>query len=103
MPARAVVRALSGDESWSPATIKTMLHRLVQKGVLTFERDGKRYLYRSCLPREQCIQSAGTDFLKRVMGQEAAPVLVELVRAAALTPEDIEQLRRLLDEKESGL
>ncbi|MGE0758704.1 MAG: BlaI/MecI/CopY family transcriptional regulator, partial [Pirellulaceae bacterium] len=35
------------ERAWAPATIKTMLHRLVKKGVLTYEMDGNRYVYRA--------------------------------------------------------
>ncbi len=50
-----VIETLSADHDWAPATIKTMLHRLVKKGVLAYEQNGNRYLYRACAKRTACV------------------------------------------------
>ena len=39
--AQDIIQALAQSTTWSPATIKTMLNRLVGKGALQFERTGK--------------------------------------------------------------
>ena len=40
-----IIQLLAEVTTWSPATIKTMLNRLVAKGALQYERSGKSYLY----------------------------------------------------------
>ena len=97
---QTVVAELSESTEWSVATIKTMLHRLVKKGVLSFEKDGKRYLYRAKLRRSDCVRQASRSFLNRVFGSHAAPAVLQLVKAARLSPKEVEELRRLLDIKE---
>lgn len=97
--AQTVIESLS-THAWSVATIKTMLHRLVKKGVLSFSRDGKRYLYRSKIRRADCIRQASRSFLDRVFGGDAAPALFHLVKSAELSPEDVAELRRLLENKD---
>jgi BlaI family penicillinase repressor len=91
---------LATPRQWSPATIKTMLHRLVKKGVLAYERDGKRYLYRAAVRRADCIRQASRSFLDRVFGGAAAPALMHLVQTSKLTEAELAELRRLLDRKE---
>ena len=49
---------------WAPATVKTMLHRLVKKGVLTYELQGNRYVYRARARRRDCVRQASRSFLE---------------------------------------
>lgn len=91
----------SGHPSRNPRTVKTMLNRLLKKGVLTYEAEGKRYLYRPVLSRDECIESASESFLSRVFGGEEAPMIAHLVRNADLSPGEIQRLRQALEEKAS--
>ena len=98
--ASQVVERLAKANGWSPATVKTMLHRLVKKGALSHRADGKKYLYRSNVRRNDCIRKASRSFLERVFGGEAAPALLHLVKSSKLSAEEVAELRALLDEKE---
>lgn len=95
-----VVEELSRTTDWSPATVKTMLNRLVKKGALTYEAQGKRYLYRPRVRQEECVRSESRSFLHRVFGGAAAPLLNHFVRHADLTPDEIAELKRILSQKE---
>lgn len=98
--AQQVIDQLAATNSWSNATIKTMLHRLVKKKVLAFEQSGKRYHYRAAIGRADCIRQASSSFLERVFGGAAAPALMHLVQTSTLTDDEVAELRRLLDCKE---
>lgn len=98
--AQQVVDQLAESNHWSAATIKTMLHRLIKKQVLSFEREGKRYLYRAKARRSACVRQASRSFLDRVFGGEAAPALMHLVKSCRLTDDELAELRRILDDKE---
>ena len=95
-----VVAALSKSQDWSPATVKTMLHRLAKKNMLTFQQEGNRYIYKAAVRRDACIRHATKSFLQRVFGGEAAPMLSHFVKNVDLSADEIEELRRLLDEQE---
>ena len=96
-----VVDALADRSGWNPSTIKTMLNRLVKKGALKVQAEGKRYLYRPAVSRQACVRGEGRSFLARVFGGDVAPMLAHFVEDARLTPEQVEQLRKLLDKKET--
>ena len=95
--ASQVVERLSDPHDWSPATIKTMLHRLVRKGALTHEADGRKYIYRAKVRRHDCVRKASRSFLDRVFGGEAAPALLHLLKTSRLSPEEAAELREMLD------
>jgi BlaI family penicillinase repressor len=94
-----VIDSLSPRFGWSANTIKTMLNRLVKKRALKFEQDGKRYLYRPAVSREACVRVESRSFLQRVFGGDVAPMLAHFVEDAQLSPEQLKQLRKLLDQK----
>lgn len=98
--AQQVIDQLADANGWSAATIKTMLHRLIKKGALAFEQDGKRYLYRASVRRADCIRQASRSFLDRVFAGAAAPALMHLVKTSKLADEEVAELRRLLNQKE---
>lgn len=100
--AQDVVGALAAPNGWSPATIKTMLHRLVRKKVLAYTKEANRYLYRARVAREDCVRRASQSFLERVFSGEAAPMLAHLVRHSRLSAAEIAELKRLLKEQEAN-
>jgi BlaI family transcriptional regulator, penicillinase repressor len=85
----------------SPRTVKTFLNRLLGKGAITAEPVGNRYLYRPRVTRDQCVRAETRSFLSRVFAGEAGPMVVQFVRHAKLTPDEVTELKRLLDEKET--
>jgi BlaI family penicillinase repressor len=97
-----VVEVLAGKESWSPATIKTMLNRLVRKRALRFKADGKRYLYSPAVSRQACLRSETRGLVDRLFGGATAALLAHFVEDAHLSRAEIDQLRRLLDRRTRG-
>jgi BlaI family penicillinase repressor len=98
--ANEVVERLADGKDWSPRTVKTLLGRLVRKGALTFSVQGKSYLYRPKFTREECVRAEGESFVDRLFGGAAAPMLAHFVEHCDLTPEEIETLKRMLEQKE---
>lgn len=94
-----VIAALASKREWNPSTIRTMLARLVEKGALKYEVDGARYIYRAAVTRRRCVRDESRSFLDRVFGGDVGSLLVHYVRESKVKPEDVEALRRLLDEK----
>jgi BlaI family transcriptional regulator, penicillinase repressor len=100
LTAQEVIAQLADLTSWAPPTVKTMLHRLVKKKVLTYEPQGNRYVYRARAKRSDCVKQVSRSFLERVFGGESALLLAHFLRSARLSPDEIAQLRQMLDEQE---
>ena len=99
LAASDVVARLAGVRDWSPRTVKTLLNRLINKGALAYEAEGKRYLYRPRVSREQCVRDETRSFLSRVFAGAPGPMLLQFVAQAKLSPDEIDALKRLLDKK----
>jgi BlaI family penicillinase repressor len=98
--AAEVIAAVVPETGWSHRTVRTLLARLVEKGALAAEADGNRYLYRAQVSRSRCIRRESRSFLQKVFGGDAAEMLVHFVRNTRISPEQIAQIKRLLEEKQ---
>ena len=94
-----VSEAVSERTQWHTKTVKTLLGRLVRKGALRYKAEGNRYLYTPVAQREKCVRAETQSFMERVFGGEATPMLMHFMKNSRLTAEEIDELRRLLDEK----
>ena len=99
MTAQDIHEALAGEVSWSPRTVKTLLGRLVKKEAVGFEPQGRRYLYSALVSQESCVQRQTRSFLDRVFGGALAPMVANLVDQGEVADEDLEALRRMLNER----
>lgn len=97
VPASDVVERLAAERGWAPRTVKTMLNRLVAKGALAYEVEGKRFLYRAIVKREACVRHESRSFLSRVFGGAVTPAVVHFLEHSKLTPDEVEHLRRILE------
>ncbi len=87
---------------WSAQTVKTLLARLVDKGAIAAEADGRRYLYRPILAREDYAQQAAHSLVSRLFGGKAAPLVAHLADAGELSDEDIKDIEALLEDIKNG-
>lgn len=99
--ASKIIEELAPVNEWTAATVRTFLHRLVKKGALKFEKDGNRYLYRAAVSRAATIKRASHSFLSSVFAGDSGPLLTHFVKSSKLSPEQIQELRELLEDKES--
>jgi BlaI family penicillinase repressor len=97
--AAEVIACLGESHDWSHRTIRTLLARLVEKGALKYTADGKAYIYRPAVTREQCVRQEGRTFMNKVFGGDVGALLVHFVEDAQLSPDKIEKLRQLLATK----
>ena len=97
-----VVSALSKQQDWQEATIKTLLNRLLNKGAITAERDGRRYLYSPSIKREDWVLEASRGLLDRLFDGRVAPLVAHFSEHRKLSRTDIAELRKLLEEIDDG-
>ena len=97
-----VIADIIPDTGWSPNTVRTLLSRLVDKGILHAEKQrGKKkeyptMVYTPLVSREECVAAHGQTFLERVFDGNASELLVHFVKDSRLTPEQIAKLRKML-------
>jgi BlaI family penicillinase repressor len=98
--AAEVIDTLVPRTGWSHRTVRTLLNRLVKKGVLTAELDGGRNIYRSRLEQSQCLRGESRSFLKKVFDGDAGEMLVHFIKNEDISADQIKQLKALLITKQ---
>jgi len=96
LSAEDVVAALDNDNDWSAGTIRTFLTRLVKKKALAATPDGRRYLYRPLVRREDYVHQQSRNLIDRLFGGKIAPFVTQFSERARLSREELEELKRLV-------
>jgi predicted transcriptional regulator len=96
---RDVYEALLEERKIAYTTVMTMMNVLEKKGYLRKKAEGRSYLYRPTRPQGQVVASMVRDFVQRVFGGSAAPLLAHLVDDERLTPEELDALAKRIKEK----
>jgi BlaI family transcriptional regulator, penicillinase repressor len=99
LPAYDIIAALAPAEGWHPNTIKTLLSRLHKKKVLGTRKYKNLFLYHPLVSEEQCIQAESESFLDRLFDGSVRPLLVHFAKSKKLTKADLDELRKILEEK----
>ena len=94
LPASKLIALLGERCGWDGSTTKTLLRRLCQKGAVAAQKRGV-YFY-SPLITESEYNALRTDMLiQRLYGGNARNLIAALVSDNRITPDDIEQIRRM--------
>ena len=85
--------------AWSPKTIQTLIKRLVKKGVLTYEKQSRVFVYTPLVKENEYIGHESNSFLKRFYGGNITAMLSAYIDNDRLTEAEIKTLRSLLSDK----
>ena len=82
-------------------TVQTMLNVLLKKKKVRRTEAGRAFRYQPAVTRERATGAALDDLVTRVFGGSAEALLMALVDAKKVTPEDIERAQRLLKSRKA--
>ena len=102
LAAEEVIAELSVRTDWAEPTIKTLLNRLLNKGAIQAEKEGRRYLYTPLLARDVWIGQQSEGMLERLFGGRVAPLVAHFSERGKLSATDIADLRKLIEELGDG-
>ena len=83
-------------KGWSGNTVKTLLGRLLAKNVIAHEEDGRRYLYRPVVAREDYVSGESRRLMDRLFGGRLTPLVAHLADRDQLTARDIAEIEAIL-------
>ena len=92
-----VVAMMDNERDWSAGTIRTFLTRLVKKKAVAAEQDGRRYLYRPLIRREDYVLAESRSLIDRLFGGQIAPFITQFSDREPLSREEIDALKRLIE------
>ena len=96
-----VVEELEQSTSWKPKTIHTLLSRLVKKGALKYEKDGRVFVYTPLVQEAEILAHENDSFLSRFYNGSLNPMVVNLLEQDKLSDDDIAALRLILETRKT--
>ena len=85
--------------TWSPKTIQTLIKRLVTKGVLTYEKQSRVFVYTPLVNEDEYIGQESNSSLKKFYNGNITAMLSSYIDNDKLSENDIDTLRSLLSQK----
>lgn len=96
LTASEVASRAPAEKAWNIRTVKTLLARLLAKGALAHEEDGRRYLYRPAVARADYVAEESSRLIDRMFGGRVTPLVAQLAARDKLTDADIAEIEALL-------
>jgi predicted transcriptional regulator len=97
---REVHEALSEKRSLGYTTVLKLLQIMTTKGTVRRNEMQRAHVYEACLPAEQTKRQFAGDMLQRVFEGSASQLMMHALAGNRASREEIEEIRRLLDEYE---
>ena len=97
--AREITDMLSESEPVAHSTVQTLLRQLEAKGAVGHEAEGRTFLFYPKLKEDRVRRSAVRDLVERVFGGDVGGLVAHLLRNEKVSREELDELRRLIDDQ----
>ena len=96
LPPREIARRLEHSVGWNKNTTYTVIKKCVEKEAI--ERREPNFLCHPLVSRAQVREQEAVDLVDKLFDGSASLLFASLVRGKSLSQEEIQQLRKLVDE-----
>lgn len=87
------------DKGWKKTTIATFLTRLVEKGVLSADKQGKLYYYTPLITENEYRKSQTKNLIKTLYNGSVRDFAVSFFEEQKLSDKDIQELKAIFEDK----
>jgi predicted transcriptional regulator len=96
LTAEQIIARVGPANDWAPATVKTLITRLLKKKAIAGAKEGDGYCYRPLIERSAWVQAESQGLLDRLFKGEVAPLVAHFAEQEKLSAKDIRQLKALI-------
>ena len=87
------------DKGWKKTTIATFLTRLVEKGALSADKQGKLYYYTPLISEKEYRKSQTKNLIKTLYNGSVRDFAVSFFEEQKLSDKDIQELKAIFEDK----
>lgn len=91
---KEVISILKEKMDWKQATIKTLLGRLVEKGVLNTEKEGRKFIYTANIEEKEAVGRFTDDIFNRICRKNVGNVIESIIKDREPLKTPVEHLER---------
>ena len=99
LTSREIIEILESKMQWMAPTIKTLIGRLVAKGALNTEQEGRKYIYSANIEEKEAVRSFTNDIFDRICRKNVGNVIESIIKDHILSFDDIQRLEEILEMK----
>lgn len=96
LSAREITDAVAPDFNWTYSTMRTVIERMCEKGLLKKKSPDGINVYSAAIGKVALLSRMILDFSDRVLELDAAPSAVMFADSKLLTEEEIRELEKIL-------
>ena len=97
-----LVGLLKDSAGWAKSTVTTMVRRMEEKGLITYELSGRTKIFRAVLAREDAAAVETDSLLERAFHGSVGLLVSSLMDRSSLSKADLDELYAILDKAEEG-
>jgi len=97
-----LVHLLKDSVGWAKSTVTTMVRRMEEKDLITYEVKGRAKVFQAALAREDAAAAETDSLLERAYHGSVGLLVSSLVERSSLTRADLDELYAILDKAEEG-
>ena len=83
-------------------TVQTLLTRLEQKRYVTSDKSDLAHVFRARVTRDRVTRTRLKNLMSQLYDGAAGPLVLQLVRTERLTPDELDQLHKLIERLDAG-
>ena len=97
-----LMEKLEGERNWATTTVLNFLARLVERGFLTVEKQGRINIYTPLILEKNYIETESRSFLERLHKSSLKSFVAALYDGNTISSKDAEELKNYIDEITKG-
>ena len=98
-----LVRLLKDRVGWAKSTVTTMVRRMEEKGLVSYDQEGRTKTFRAAVSREEAAAAETESLLQRAYHGSVGLLVNTLAQREALSREDIDELYAILRKAEEDV
>ena len=99
--ARQITEQMCQEEFIAHSTVQTLLRKLEDKGSVGHEIEDRTFVFFPLVKEDSVAKSATRELIERVFGGRASELAAFLLKEEKIPRQELESLRKLIDEKTS--
>ena len=88
------------NKSWSFVTVKTLINRLLKKGFLSYEKQGRAFLYSPTISEEDYLKRENKQFLNRLYGGSLSGLFASFSEQEKISQKELEDIKAIIKQME---
>ncbi|WP_240402286.1 CopY/TcrY family copper transport repressor [Lactobacillus jensenii] len=92
-----IIDQLSEKMSWTESTIKTLIRRLVDKGLVKIKKEGRAYIYSATVSENEMMYQVTKDMFSHMCDMHKGSLLIRLIKEIPLSKSAIKEIQRELN------